>query len=93
MLQALTLQQEKKMEHEFVLQQVQVIRLEHPIIGVRKLHIMLQDFLKEHQIKMGRDALFDLLSDYHMLIRRKKRKAYTTQSNHWLRKSQRAASL
>ena len=40
----------------------------------------------EHQIKMGRDALFNLLSANHMLIRKRKRRVQTTQSYHWLRK-------
>jgi transposase InsO family protein len=35
---------------------------------------------------MGRDALFDLLSANHMLIRKRKRKVHTTNSFHWLRK-------
>jgi putative transposase len=35
---------------------------------------------------MGRDALFDLLAAHHLLVRKKKRKVYTTQSFHWLRK-------
>jgi transposase InsO family protein len=40
----------------------------------------------EHQIKMGRDALFNLLSANNMLVRRRKRYIQTTQSSHWLRK-------
>lgn len=43
-------------------------------------------FLAEHRIKMGRDALFHLLSAHSLLVRRKKRRVYTTQSFHWLRK-------
>lgn len=40
----------------------------------------------EHQIKMGRDALFNLFSANYMLIRKRKRKVHTTNSFHWLRK-------
>jgi len=40
----------------------------------------------EHGIKMGRDAMFDLLSANKLLVRKKKRKVHTTQSFHWLRK-------
>jgi putative transposase len=40
----------------------------------------------EHQIKMGRDTLFDLLSYHGLLIRRSKRRVVTTHSFHWLRK-------
>jgi transposase InsO family protein len=47
---------------------------------------MLQPLLTEHQIKMGRDGLFNLLSNNQLLIRRRKRKVYTTQSQHWFKK-------
>lgn len=55
-------------------------------MGGRKLYQMLQPFLLEHQIKMGRDALFDLLQSNYLLVRRRKRRVFTTQSFHWLRK-------
>lgn len=78
--------QEKTVKQDLVLQQVRQIRSRHPSIGVRKLHVMLQDFLIVHQIKMGRDALFDLLAAHYMLIRKRRRKVYTTDSGHWLRR-------
>ncbi len=54
-----------------------------PRIGTRKLHYMLSDVLKEHDISIGRDKLFDLLQEYGMLVRRRKRrKISTTDSNH-----------
>lgn len=40
----------------------------------------------EHQIKMGRDALFDVLASNGLLVKRRKRRVFTTQSFHWLRK-------
>ena len=55
-------------------------------MGTRKLYAKLQLFLSEHRIKMGRDALFDLLSANKMLIRKRKRRIITTHSYHWLRK-------
>jgi hypothetical protein len=73
-------------EQELVIKEVIKIRENHPRIGTRKLYIMLESFMLAHQIKMGRDALFDLLSVYQLLIRRRKRKISTTQSHHWLRK-------
>ena len=58
-----------------------------PRIGVRKLHHILTDTLQRHQISIGRDKLFDLLSDYGLLVRRRKRKRVnTTDSNHPFRK-------
>lgn len=55
-------------------------------MGARKLFDKLQYFMLEHEIKMGRDALFDLLSSNNLLIRTRKRRVKTTQSYHWLRK-------
>lgn len=71
---------------EIILKLVRKIRETHPRIGTRKLHQMLQPLLVEHEIKIGRDGLFNLLANNHLLIRRRKRKVYTTQSQHWLRK-------
>lgn len=55
-------------------------------MGGRKLYELLGPFMLEHQIKMGRDALFDLLAANHLLVRRRKRRVHTTNSFHWLRK-------
>jgi putative transposase len=73
------------MEEELVIQQVKNIRKNHRKIGTRKLFEMIQPYLLEHQIKMGRDALFYMLSANHLLVRKRKRKIQTTNSRHWLR--------
>lgn len=69
-----------------VLSLVQGIRAEHPRLGGRKLHHLLQDQLRQRGIKMGRDALFDLLAAHNLLVRRRKRKVTTTFSRHRFRK-------
>jgi transposase InsO family protein len=46
----------------------------------------LQSGLESHNIKIGRDYLFDLLSEHKLLVRQRKRKAITTDSRHWMRK-------
>jgi putative transposase len=79
-------QQAISIEEELVLEEVKQIRKFHPVIGTRKLLVMLQSFLLEHQIKMGRDALFDLLAANKLLVKRTRRRAVTTWSSHWLRK-------
>lgn len=71
---------------ELIIKEVIQIRKQHPRMGTKKLHILLEDFMLSHHIKMGRDALFDLLSTYGLLIRRRKRSIHTTQSRHWLKK-------
>jgi transposase InsO family protein len=79
-------EQDISTEQNLVLEEVGRIRLEHPVIGTRKLQVLLQSFLLEHQIKMGRDALFDLLSENKLLVRKRRRCIKTTQSHHWLKK-------
>lgn len=74
------------LEEELILQQVKQIRENHKRMGVRKLYDKLHPFMLEHCIKMGRDALFDLLSANYMLVRKRKRRIQTTNSFHWLRK-------
>lgn len=55
-------------------------------MGTRKLYELLENFMLTHGIKMGRDALFDLLAANAMLVRKRKRRIQTTYSSHWLRK-------
>jgi transposase InsO family protein len=73
-------------EDEMILQQVRQIRQNHRRMGTRKLYELLQPFLLEHQIKIGRDALFDLLSVNHLLVRKRNRRTKTTNSYHHFRK-------
>ncbi len=47
---------------------------------------MLPPFLYDHKIKIGRDRLFNLLSANDLLIKKRKRRIQTTNSQHWLRK-------
>jgi transposase InsO family protein len=69
-----------------VLKLVAEIRKDLPRCGTDKLHFMLQDAFKAHGIKMGRDALYELLGRHGKLIRYRRRKPYTTDSNHPYRK-------
>ena len=73
-------------EEDLLLKKVRSIREDHPRMGTRKLYYKISDFMTDHNIKMGRDALFNLLSANNMLIRNRKRRVQTTQSFHWLRK-------
>lgn len=74
------------LEEELVIQQIKNIRKNHRRMGTRKLFEMIQPFMLEHNIKMGRDALFNTLSANHLLVRKRKRRIQTTNSYHWLRK-------
>ena len=61
-------------------------RKQHRGMGTRKMDGMLQLLMIEDGIKMGRDALFDLLAANRLLVKKRKRRIQTTCSNHWLRK-------
>ena len=70
------------MRNSIVVKMVNEIRAQQPRIGTRKLYHLLAPQLQLHRIKIGRDQLFDLLERYGLLIRIRKRKAITTNSNH-----------
>ena len=65
-----------------ILEQIDLIRKHQPRCGGRKLYIMLQPFLKQHNIIIGRDKFFDLLKRNKLLVRKTKRNVYTTMSKH-----------
>ncbi|CAM3839417.1 IS3 family transposase [Flavobacterium gelidilacus] len=58
-----------------------------PQTGIKKLHQHIQDELIKNNIKMGRDALFDLMRSYGMLVKKTKRFHITTDSKHFFYKS------
>ena len=76
-----------EMAHEhLLLQQIDSIRKYQPRCGGRKLFIMLAPFFKQHQIPMGRDKFFILLSKNKLLVRKTKRSVHTTNSKHHFRR-------
>lgn len=73
-------------EDYLIVNEVLRVRKNHRHMGGRKLYELLQPFLLAHQIKMGRDRLFDVLSANSLLIRRKKKQTITTNSFHRFKK-------
>jgi putative transposase len=78
--------QDAGLKDEIVLQHVHQIRKKLPRVGTLKLHEMLSGPLQRHQIKIGRDYLFDLMRQHNLHIRRRKRMVITTDSRHWMHK-------
>lgn len=78
--------QTERFDEDIVLQLVMQIRKQLPRLGTRKLHHQLQPLLQEHDLYIGRDQLFELLSAHRLLIRQRKRKVITTNSRHWMRR-------
>lgn len=74
------------MAEALVIKMVKEVRKDLPRCGVPKLMVILKDRFTEHGIKMGRDQLYALLGERGYLIRYRRRKVYTTDSNHPYRK-------
>lgn len=73
-------------KNELVVQEVLRLREVQKRVGVRKLYHMLTDFLREHEIEIGRDRLYDILREHSLLVRRRRpRKPRTTFSSPWKR--------
>lgn len=80
-------EEEDTLRDAVVIKRVKEIRQQMPRIGTRKLHYLLSETLEKHGITIGRDKLFDLLEEYGLLVRKRKRKKVcTTDSNHPFRK-------
>src|ERR1700749_2434991 len=71
------------MKEESILRLVHEIRVELPRLGTRKLLFALEPGLESHGISIGRDCLFELLDAHNLLIRQRRKKAFTTDSRHW----------
>ena len=79
--------EKESLQHDLLINKVLIIRATQKRLGGRKLLDRLAPFIEEHQIVIGRDAFFDLLSERKLLVRRRKRnKPITTFSDHWMRK-------
>ena len=79
--------EKESLQYGILINEVLEIRKNQKRMGCRKLIYKLEPFMAQHQIIIGRDAFFDLLSEHNLLVRkRKRRKPITTFSDHWMRK-------
>ena len=82
----LRLREEREVQKSLVLSIVQEIRARQPRVGCRK---MLQEInrrlLHLGEDPIGRDRMFDLLREKHLLVKPLKRRTYTTDSYHRFR--------
>lgn len=66
---------------------IENVRKRQSRVGGKKIYCHINQELKRHGIKMGRDALFDFMRENRMLVRKTKRYHITTDSKHRFRKS------
>ena len=79
-------QEEKPLKEELIIQQVIGYRRLQPRIGGKKLFILISPFIKQHQMKIGRDAFLTVMRKYGLLNKKRRGKPQTTDSNHWMKK-------
>jgi transposase InsO family protein len=72
----------RAVEEQIILEKVRRVKSKMPRIGTRKL----LEILRQESIQIGRDKLFEILGRNGLLVRRRRTRALTTQSFHWLRK-------
>ena len=74
------------MQEVFILKLAKDLRKEHKRMGSDKLHHLISSSLIEHGIKYGRDKFYYLLGEHGLLVRRRKYRPATTNSNHFYRR-------
>jgi putative transposase len=84
--QGLERQDEARKCNERVLELVRSKRLRQPRLGTRKLHHLLWGQFETEGLKIGRDALFDILRQSHMLVAPRRAYHKTTDSHHRFRR-------
>jgi transposase InsO family protein len=75
-------QEERAFQQEIILHWVAQIRQTLPRLGGKKLYHLLQEKIRTHCFRCGRDKLFDLLREKNLLIRPRRKYARTTDSRH-----------
>jgi transposase InsO family protein len=76
---------ERYVHEEVVLEMVRDIRKRHPRMGGKKLYKWIKPDIEKGGIKMGRDKFFELLRREGLLVKRKRKYVYTTDSYHHFR--------
>lgn len=79
-------QAEREQALQPLIEWIQFYRMLMPCIGGRKLYSLIKPKLREHNIKLGRDAFFDFLREHGLLVRPRISYTKTTHSKHWMRK-------
>lgn len=75
----------ERVAEDLIIALVKKIREKQKRLGGRKLLGLIGPLLPDGA-EIGRDAFFDLLRQNGMLVRKRRTRAFTTNSSHWLRK-------
>lgn len=75
----------RELREDLLLEQVLLHRRLQPRLGTRKLLVMLEPFIRDHGIVIGRDRFFELLRRAGLLVRKRRNRVRTTFSMHRFR--------
>lgn len=78
--------EDTQLQEAIIIDLVKQVRKSLPKVGTLKLIHMLKDDLVAHGITIGRDSFFALLKKHDLYIKRKRKYAVTTDSNHAYKK-------
>lgn len=73
---------DEQLQEALIIDLVKSIRMVLPRVGGLKLLFMLREDFRAHGISIGRDRFFTLLRRHELLVKRKRKYARTTWSNH-----------
>lgn len=76
--------EEREIDEELIVSLVNRVRRDHPRIGGRKLHRILQPEFEKASVQIGRDRLFRVLREHDLLVPRLPKAPRTTDSRHCL---------
>lgn len=69
-------------QEDMIIQLVATIRARQPMIGGRKLYFLLQSRFQHLDFKLGRDQFFAILRQHDLLVKQRRYRCRTTDSNH-----------
>jgi len=74
-----------KIIEDFVLEKVSIIRKDLPRCGGRKMYYLISKGSEKSSYKFGRKRFFEILKAHDLLVKRRKKRIFTTDSSHWRR--------
>jgi transposase InsO family protein len=78
--------QKKEDEHAKLIEKVLALRAQMPMLGGRKLYVLLKQEIESLSKPIGRDKFFEILKNKNLLIKPKKYRPKTTESKHRFKK-------
>jgi transposase InsO family protein len=82
---AVSVKGKRKSREALIVELVHQVRHRHPRMGGKKLYKWLKAEIRKIDDKIGRDKFFDVLRRHKLLVRRRKKYVYTTESYHRFR--------